>query len=138
MEHTLGVLREHFRCPEPFAVALDFGCGVGRLLIPLARRSRVAVGVDASAAMVDECRQNAARFGISNTACPPERRDFAGQVGFVCSFLVRQHIPPARGMGIIGRLRDLLCPGGLGALHVAAGPPRPVNDSLREGRARGF
>src|SRR5689334_24129630 len=64
--HYLGVLRDHFGAPEQLDVSLDFGCGVGRLLFPLACRSNLAIGVDVSLTMLDECRKNAALCGIRN------------------------------------------------------------------------
>src|ERR1700761_1670726 len=38
--------------------ALDFGCGVGRLLLPLARRFSHAAGLDISDSMLGETRRN--------------------------------------------------------------------------------
>src|SRR5690242_9654960 len=46
--HVLDTLRIHFGAPSRIGVALDFGCGVGRLLLPLAKRSSLAIGVDIS------------------------------------------------------------------------------------------
>src|SRR4051812_3426092 len=47
-------IREH--CDADFAPqrAFDFGCGVGRLVIPLARRAARVVGADISDAMLAE------------------------------------------------------------------------------------
>jgi 2-polyprenyl-3-methyl-5-hydroxy-6-metoxy-1,4-benzoquinol methylase len=44
--------------PSVFDTSLDFGCGVGRLLIPLARRRRTAIGVDVSPTMLRVCADN--------------------------------------------------------------------------------
>ena len=38
--------------------ALDFGCGVGRLLIPLSKRCEQVVGVDVSETMLEIAREN--------------------------------------------------------------------------------
>lgn len=46
--------------------ALDFGCGVGRLSIPLAKRCRQVRGVDISSAHLREAKANIAREGIEN------------------------------------------------------------------------
>jgi SAM-dependent methyltransferase len=43
---------------------LDLGCGPGRSLLPLARRGLACVGVDLSAAMLDQAAQAAARVGV--------------------------------------------------------------------------
>src|SRR5688572_20637499 len=62
-EHVDRLWREmeaHFgSAPEPRR-ALDFGCGVGRVAIPLAQRCKSVVGVDISEAMVEGARKNAA------------------------------------------------------------------------------
>ena len=44
------------RAPNGGAV-LDLGCGTGRMLLPLARAGHRVVGVDASSAMLDACRE---------------------------------------------------------------------------------
>src|SRR5215471_12281436 len=46
--------------------ALDFGCGVGRLLLPLARRVPEVIGADVSTAMLAEAQQNAAQARLGN------------------------------------------------------------------------
>lgn len=105
--------------------ALDFGCGVGRVVIPLARRCDSVVGVDVSPAMLREAAQNAAAAGI--------RADFVlsddalskvtGNFDLVHSFIVLQHIAPARGLRILRRLVDLLAPGGIAAIHLTYHTP---------------
>src|SRR5262245_33962181 len=49
-------------------VALEFGCGVGRLLVPLARRFRHVVGIDISEAMLAEAEKNCAAEGLANVS----------------------------------------------------------------------
>lgn len=46
--------------------ALDFGCGLGRLTLPLSRRFESVVGVDVSSSMVEQARELAA--GRDNVA----------------------------------------------------------------------
>lgn len=102
------------------ARALDFGCGVGRLVIPLAKRSGEVVGVDVSDAMLSEARRNAERAGATNVAFVRGDDDLSnvrGKLDLVHSYIVLQHIPVARGEAITRRLLDLLEPGGVGALH---------------------
>ena len=102
------------------ARALDFGCGVGRLVIPLSRRSGEVVGVDVSDAMLAEARRNAERAGVSNArfvAGDDALSRVTGKFSLVHSYIVLQHIPVARGERITKRLVDLLSPEGVGALH---------------------
>ena len=46
------------------ARVLDFGCGVGRVLLPLAEGTERAVGVDVAPEMLAEAAANAAAFGL--------------------------------------------------------------------------
>jgi len=105
----------------PLTAALDFGCGVGRLTLPLARRAGRVVGCDIAPTMLAHARQNAESGGLHN-ATFVENRELAGlpgdQFDFICSLLVLQHIPPRTGYEIIRTLLRLLAPGGIAALHL--------------------
>jgi SAM-dependent methyltransferase len=108
------------------AVTLDFGCGVGRLTIPLARRSERVVGCDVAPTMLAHARENAERAGVHNvelivTDALSTRRD--GEFDFVCSLLVFQHIPPRIGHELIRTILRLLAQGGVAALHVTFDRP---------------
>lgn len=48
-------------------VALEIGCGTGRLLLPFLRDGLAVEGVDASTEMLAICRAKAARMGLSPT-----------------------------------------------------------------------
>ena len=103
------------------ATALDFGCGVGRLLIPLAARCGEVTGVDISAAMLAEARRNCLAAGISNfKLLPSDDRLSAvtGQFDFVHSYIVLQHIPVARGEQIVRALAARIATNGVGMFHV--------------------
>lgn len=66
-DHEMVALR--FRVLEPYAIGtriVDFGCGTGSYLLPLARRAREAVGIDFSRHFLDELRTIVAREGRSN------------------------------------------------------------------------
>lgn len=109
--------------------ALDFGCGVGRLTLPLARRSDVAIACDVAPTMLEHTQANARLAGLENIRplltsqldeVPP------GSIDFICSFLVFQHVPPAVGYALIRTLTRLLAPSGVGALHVTFRRPGGV------------
>jgi SAM-dependent methyltransferase len=106
--------------------ALDFGCGVGRLTLPLARRSTRVVACDVAPTMLAHARENARSAGLDNITYMTSA-DLCGlgdgQFDFVCSLLVLQHIPPALGYGIIRTLLRLIAAGGIAALHVTFGRP---------------
>src|SRR6266496_3346600 len=66
-EHVAGILqivRERIDPGYRPTRALDFGCGVGRILIPLARLCDEAAGVDVSSAMRAEARRNCDERGL--------------------------------------------------------------------------
>ena len=110
--------------------ALDFGCGVGRILIPLARRAHEAVGIDVSRSMLDEAHRNCTDAGISNVDLLLSDDKLsalnAQQFDFIHSFIVLQHIPERRGIKIFRSLLSRLAPGGVGALHVVYAARLPL------------
>ena len=110
-----------FNRPTRFRRALDFGCGVGRLLMPLARLSDEAVGVDVSPGMLAEAADNCRRRGLDNVALAASDDRLAavqGTFDLVHTYIVLQHIPVRRGMRVIAALLDRLDPGGVGVLHM--------------------
>jgi SAM-dependent methyltransferase len=101
--------------------ALEFGCGVGRLLIPLARIAREVVGVDVAPRMLELARKNVSQAGLRNASFvvgDDTLSGVAGEFDFVLSYIVFQHIPPERGMAIMRRLLDLLKLRGVFSLHL--------------------
>lgn len=127
---TLATMRELVGDRLRLGRTLDFGCGVGRLTIPLARVCTTVVGVDASAAMLDEARQNCLRAGVSNIELVPSRPNLAGVDGpfdFVHSYIVFQHIPTGIGYALTEAILDRLAPGGCGMLHFTYSRRAPLH-----------
>ncbi len=126
--HISEVLGFAEKCLGPVARgrALDFGCGVGRLLLPLARRFGHATGLDISDSMLAETRRNAGKAGIENIglAHRPEELPENDTYDFIHSVIVLQHIPTARGEALISALLARLAPGGVAMLHVNLGLKR--------------
>jgi len=104
-----------------FGSALDFGCGVGRLTIPLAQSFEAVTGVDVSQSMLQEARENCARAGIENVQLV-QTSDFLSRqdAGFdlVFSVLVLQHIRPRAGIALLTELLSRLAPGGMAAVQL--------------------
>lgn len=101
--------------------ALDFGCGVGRVVIPLSRISGEVVGMDVSPSMLREAQRNCQLASVGNVHFLPSDDQLSqvnGAFDFIHSHIVFQHIPPRRGEMIIGRMLDHLEPGGVGAIHL--------------------
>jgi cyclopropane fatty-acyl-phospholipid synthase-like methyltransferase len=102
--------------------SLDFGCGVGRLTLPLARRAERVVGYDVAPTMLTHARQNAESAGLRNvTFVDTLEYEPPGQFDFVCSLLVFQHIEPRIGYRLIQKILTLLAPSGIAALHLMLG-----------------
>ena len=103
----------------PGGTAVDFGCGVGRLMIPLSRRFERVVGVDVSPAMIAEAQKNCQAFGVREPIffrTPDEIEP--NSVDFVHSSIVFQHIRPSQGLRIMEELLGKLRDKGVAALHV--------------------
>ena len=101
--------------------ALDFGCGVGRLVVPLARIAGHVTGVDVSPSMLAEARRNCQARGLDNVELVVSDDALSAVTGtydFVHSFIVIQHIPVTRGERLFERLVQCLASGGVGALQV--------------------
>lgn len=104
--------------------ALDFGCGVGRLLLATAGIAEQVTGLDVSESMLDEARKNCEERGLNNVTLLRSDDQLSlvkGDFDFVYSHIVIQHIPVDRGTAIVQRLVDLLAPGGIGYIHVTYG-----------------
>ena len=95
----------------PAGKALDYGCGVGRVLRPVSHYYPQAVGIDVSRAMVEEARNNIPEATTDIRLL--ENNDLAACLGedtfsFIHTRLVLQHIPNKRGFQIIRHLLERL------------------------------
>lgn len=121
VRRTLETIRRHVDPGFRPRRALDFGCGVGRLLLPLAGVAEHVVGVDVSPGMLAEARKQVERRGLANVSLATSDdglSQVAAPFDLVHSYLVLQHIPVARGERLIARLVDLLAPGGVAVLQL--------------------
>ena len=122
--------------------ALDFGCGVGRVALPLAEQVAHVVGVDVSPDMLAETRRNADRLGLGNVDLLKSDDGLSAVTGvfdLVHSCITFQHIDPSRGRFLFERLIALIAPGGAGAIQITYAkayhpdtfgqPPRPTAQS---------
>jgi SAM-dependent methyltransferase len=115
--------------------AVDFGCSVGRIAVPLAARCESMIGIDISPDALAEAEKNAAHFRVSNAQwlLSDDRLSRLGEpIDLFHSYNVLQHLPVARGLAIIHRALELLRPGGVIAVHVpyadlASGTRRAIN-----------
>jgi SAM-dependent methyltransferase len=95
----------------PSGRALDFGCGVGRLAEAMGAYASEVCGVDISPGMLEIARSRGA--GVSYSDVLPD-----GPFDWINSFIVFQHIPPARGEAILEDLLRRLADGGMISLQL--------------------
>lgn len=107
--HTRNIVEQHLGSFNP-KTALDFGCGVGRLTIALAKLAGQATGVDISEGMLALARQHILEFGVDVDLA--REIPIGRQYDWVHTAIVLQHIPPARGYGLIRDLWEAVAPGG--------------------------
>jgi SAM-dependent methyltransferase len=103
---------------------LDFGCGVGRLVLPFAAQAEEVVGVDVSPSMLLEAQANCDRAGVSNVKLLLSDDDLSavnGRFDLVHSCIVLQHIEIPRGLAIFDKLLNRIEPGGIGVLQITFG-----------------
>ena len=124
--------------------ALDFGCGVGRLALPLAQRCAHLHGLDVSPEVLAEADRNAKRLGLTNVEWSDASRlaELAGTYDLAISMYVFQHIPSREGERIFATILAGLAPDGVGAIHFTlrpgrrAGDDRPADEPPRKGGLR--
>lgn len=101
---------------------LDFGCGVGRLVLPFARIAGRVTGMDVSAAMLAEAEANRRHVGVDNVQWLQAGDPSGLRDGFdlVHSYIVLQHVPWKRGRPLVRSLAERVLPGGYLAVQVLA------------------
>ena len=121
---------------DPFSPerALDFGCGVGRIAIPLAARCGAVVGVDVADRMLARARELCGQLGVRNVQFVKGDDDLSlveGTFDLVHSYIVFQHIAPERGLRLLRRLAGRLAANGVGVLHVLYYNPDMASSAAR-------
>jgi SAM-dependent methyltransferase len=98
---------------RPSGRGLDFGCGVGRLTEAMAEHVDEVVGLDVSPGMLDVARRRGGKATYLQAL--PDGMTF----DWINSFIVFQHIPPARGEAILADLLGRLNADGAVSLQFA-------------------
>jgi 2-polyprenyl-3-methyl-5-hydroxy-6-metoxy-1,4-benzoquinol methylase len=120
IDGVLRKIRKHIEPSFKICKALDFGCGVGRLVIPLAKISEEVTGVDVSESMLKEAQKNCEFYSIKNVTLVKSDDGLSsikGKFDFIHSFIVFQHIPIKRGEWIFKNLLEHLEDDGVGVFH---------------------
>jgi SAM-dependent methyltransferase len=116
IDSVFAYLEQKGLAPSDRTLALDFGCGVGRLTRALGTRFDEAHGVDVSPTMIARARElNAGhprlKFFLNER---PDLRQFPDAAyALVYSSIVLQHISYPESLGYISELIRLTRPGGL-------------------------
>jgi 2-polyprenyl-3-methyl-5-hydroxy-6-metoxy-1,4-benzoquinol methylase len=100
---------------------LDFGCGVGRVLVPFAKMADEVVGLDVSRSMLHEAQRNCDERQLCNVRLLESDDDLTALTStydLIHSCIVFQHIPVERGRAIFSKLLHHLRPGGVGAIQM--------------------
>ena len=121
IEEILQSVRQHVNGQMAMDAALDFGCGVGRIVLPLAKRFGRATGIDISSDYRAEAQRNCDQRGRGNVSFAENLSSLlaAGQgFDFIHSSIVFNHIPWIRSAKIITEMFQLLRPGGVIAIQV--------------------
>lgn len=117
---TLNEIRSHLDKDYHPKRSLDFGCGVGRLVIPLAGLSEKVVGVDVSDHMLAEASSNCQKRNIENVSLVKSDdglTKLTGTFDLIHSFIVLPHIPAKKGMRLLEAMLRHLDPGGVVAIQ---------------------
>ena len=120
VDHVMEVI--HRQINESFVPnrVLDFGCGVGRTLIPFASIASEVLGLDASVPMLEEAKRNCDERKLTNVSFLASDDSLSSLVGvfeLIHSYIVFQHISSERGRILFENLLAHLAPEGIGALH---------------------
>jgi cyclopropane fatty-acyl-phospholipid synthase-like methyltransferase len=130
IDNVLKKIRQHIDPTFTIKEALDFGCGVGRLVIPLADVAKEVTGIDVSDSMLNEAKKNCEAHSISNVVLVKSDDSLSSlkdKYDFIHSFIVFQHIPVKRGEYIFQNLMAHLEDEGVCVIHVTYAKDDTIN-----------
>jgi ubiquinone/menaquinone biosynthesis C-methylase UbiE len=121
VEYILDRIAHHFGDTQRDKV-LDYGCGVGRLVLAFSKHFGETYGADLSDGMLAEARKvTAEQQAKSVTLVQTDGTDLSAlpaDFGLVHSVIVFQHIPVSKGYAIMDNLLERVAPNGIFAIHV--------------------
>src|SRR4051812_3527224 len=98
---------------------LEYGCGIGRLALPLARRPGSITAIDNSPSMLARARQEAERQQLAHIAFETPETLFSAPRSFdlVVCYHVLQRMPRHEAVALARRLFAMIAPGGVGVFQ---------------------
>jgi trans-aconitate methyltransferase len=125
VEQLVEELREFVPNFAPRTI-LDFGCGKGRIMLPLAQTFPQAhsVGVDISDEAIGRARTRLSSCGLQASFIDLTAAEIQGSYDLLHSFIVFQHIPVKAGLKRFAELIAKLNPNGIGVIHFVYARPK--------------
>jgi trans-aconitate methyltransferase len=125
VEQLVGELREFVPNFAPRTM-LDFGSGLGRIMLPLAQTFPQAhgVGADISDEAIEGARTKLSSCGLQASFVNLIVAEIPGSYDLVHSFIVFQHIPVKAGLKRFAELIAKLNPDGVGVIHFVYARPK--------------
>ena len=121
LDRILTVLARHGILPGSLEHVCDFGCGAGRVALPMANRFPLVTGVDVSEPLLNVARAAVLSRGIANIRFAQVDTSAFGMTepfDLWFSHLVLQHNPPPIMAMILRRMLALQNPGGVALFQI--------------------
>jgi SAM-dependent methyltransferase len=118
---TIGILARHGIVPSKLPVCFEFGCGLGRVTLPLATTFKKVIACDISTSHLDVAIRRAKTGKIQNVSfVHADTNDFGMMESFDLWFsrIVLQHNPPPIMHAILKRAFSLLNKNGVALFQV--------------------
>ncbi len=122
VKRALPFLSRNMITPSTIRRVLDYGCGVGRLTVPLAKQFPFVTGIDISDKHLDYAKRHAADQGVKNVdfmrMTDLKQLNSVNGIDFIFSLIVLQHNPPPIIAFTLRKLLGALNPSGCALFQV--------------------
>ena len=122
-----------------FDAVLDFGSGVGRLALPMAKFANHVISIEVADSMQKELRKNSEEQRVTNLSIYKTIEELkesdiltGRSLDWINSYMVFQHISPSIGLNILDNLLELLTIGGYFSLHYNIFNSSPKNEIFQQ------